>query len=140
MKMKTKYILLILFLIPFLGKAYGQVAKTPNQTYVGTYKTADQKSCPVSLTITAGKDGYHYKFIIKSKVKEGLIKISKQDSEVYLTFKGLYQKMPKKYEVEAQYIDHNVVFQNDGNAMNRFNVFGECNEDKYIELKKVGKR
>jgi hypothetical protein len=132
--------IIIFFVISFFKPTFGQVTKSLNKAYVGTYKTEDQKVCPITLTLSTGKDGYHYKITIKSKVKEGPVKITKQGSEVYFQFKGLYQKKPKKDEVEAQYIDNTVVIQNDGNAMNKFTVFGECNDDKYIELKKIGRK
>ena len=140
--MKNKYFLLLItfFFISYVRPAFGQVTKSLNKEYIGTYKTENQKACPITLTISTLKDVYHYKITIKSKIKEGPVKITKQGSDVYFLFKGLYQKQPKKYEVEAQYIDHSIVIQNDGNAMNKFTVFGECNADKYIELKKVGKK
>ena len=126
--------LLVLFAI----SSFGQAPKKADQKYVGTYKTEDQKSCPIALTITSKSDGYHYAIKIKNKVQEGRLKVSKIKDEIYLNFIGLVAKKPK-YEVEGQYIDNSVVIQNEGNAMNKYTIFGAC-DAKYIELKKVGKR
>ena len=136
MKLVFKSILSLLILFTF--SSFGQVLKKADQKYVGTYKTEDQKSCPIGLTITSKSDGYHYAIKIKNKVQEGRLKVSKIKDEVYLNFVGLIAKKPK-YEVEGQYIDNSVVIQNEGNAMNKYTIFGACDE-KYIELKKIGKR
>jgi len=128
---------ILLLFVFFAISSFGQAPKKTDLKYVGTYKTADQKSCPIALTITSKSDGYHYKIKIKNKFLEGRMKVSKGKDEVYLTFVGLIAKKPK-YEVEGQYIDNAVVIQNEGNAMNKFTIFDEC-DVKYIELKKIGK-
>jgi len=133
---KLVYRSILPLLILFAFSSFGQTTKKVDQKYVGIYKTEDPKSCPIALTIISKIDGYHYTIKIKSKVLEGRLKISKIKDEVYLSFVGLIAKKPK-YEVEGQYIDNNVVIQNEGNAMNKFTIFGAC-DDKYIELKKVG--
>lgn len=134
---KLVYRSILPLLILFAFSSFGQTTKKVDQKYVGIYKTEDPKSCPIALTITSKNDGYHYTIKIKSKVLEGRLKISKIKDEVYLSFVGLIAKKPK-YEVEGQYIDNAVVIQNEGNAMNKYTIFGAC-DDKYIELKKVGK-
>lgn len=136
MKLVFRSILPLLVLFAF--SSFGQAPKKTDLKYVGTYKAADQKICPIALTITSKSDGYHYAIKIKNKVQEGRLKVSKIKDEVYLAFVGLIAKKPK-YEVEGQYIDNSVVIQNEGNAMNKYTIFSEC-DDKYIELKKVGKR
>ena len=135
--MKIVFRSILPLLVLFAISSIGQVPKKADLKYVGTYRTEDQKTCPVALTITSKSDGYHYAIKIKNKVQVGRLKISKTKDEVYLNFIGLIAKKPK-YEVEGQYIDNAVVIQNEGNAMNKFTIFGEC-DDKYIELKKVGK-
>lgn len=134
---KLVYRSILPLLILFAFSSFGQTTKKVDQKYVGIYKTEDPKSCPIALTIISKNDGYHYTIKIKSKVLEGRLKISKIKDEVYLSFVGLIAKKPK-YEVEGQYIDNNVVIQNEGNAMNKFTIFGAC-DDKYIELNKVEK-
>lgn len=132
--MRKINILLILFLV-FIS-AYGQVNKKINKEYTGTYKSKDFKGCPISLIITSGSDGYHYKIKIKTREKEGRLKILKEGSDVYLSFVGLIGKKPKK-EVEGQINGNSIVIQNYGNTMNEYLVFSECNNTKYIELSKI---
>jgi len=134
-KLVYKSILPLMVLLAI--SSFGQAPKKIDLKYIGTYKTEDPKTCPISLTITSKSDGFHYAIKIKNKIQEGHLKVSKIKDEVYLNFEGLVAKKPK-YEVEGQYIDNAVVIQNEGNAMNKFTIFGEC-DDKYIELKKVGK-
>jgi hypothetical protein len=135
--MKLVYRCILPLLVLFAMTTFAQAPKKTDQKYVGTYKTEDQKSCPIALTITSKGDGYHYAIKIKNKVQEGRLKVSKIKDEVYLAFVGLVAKKPK-YEVEGQYIDNAVVIQNEGNAMNKYTIFGAC-DAKYIELKKIGK-
>jgi len=134
---KFVYRSILPLLILFAFSSFGQTPLKVDQRYVGFYKTEDPKSCPIALTITSKNDGYHYAIKIKNKVLEGRLKVSKIKDEVYLSFVGLIAKKPK-YEVEGQYIDNSVVIQNEGNAMNKYTIFGVC-DDKYIELKKVSK-
>jgi hypothetical protein len=135
---KLVYRSILPLLILFVFSSFGQSLKKADQKYVGIYKTEDPKTCPIALTITSKGDGYHYAIKIRNKIQEGRLKVSKIKDEVYLNFVGLVAKKPK-YEVEGQYIDNSVVIQNEGNAMNKFTIFGAC-DAKYIELKKVGKR
>ena len=135
MNKKIYLIVLLLFSI----SAYGQLSKKENLKYVGTYKSSDPQSCPITLVITSMSEGYHYNMKIKAKEKTGKLKIAKEKDEVCLNFTGLIGKQPKSV-VEGQYINNSVVIQNDGNAMNKFLVFNECKDFKYIELSKVVKK
>jgi len=135
--MKLVFRSILPLLVLFAVTSFAQAPKKGDQKYVGTYKTQDPKSCPIALTITSKSDGYHYAIKIKNKSQEGRLKVSKIKDEVYLAFVGLVAKKPK-YEVEGQYIDNAVVIQNEGNAMNKYTIFGEC-DVKYIELLRVGK-
>ena len=136
--MKLIFRSIIPLLVLFAFTTLAQAPKKADLKYVGIYKTENQKRCPIALTITSKSDGYHYAIKIKNKIQEGRLKVSKVKDEVYLNFIGLVAKKPK-YEVEGQYIDNSVVIQNEGNAMNKYTIFEAC-DDKYIELKKVGKR
>ena len=135
--MKLIFRSILPLLVLFAITTFAQAPKKTDQKYVGTYRTEDQKSCPIALTIISKSDGYHYAIRIRNKIQEGRLKVSKIKDEVYLNFVGLVAKKPK-YEVEGQYIDNSVVIQNEGNAMNKYTIFGGC-DDKYIELKKVRK-
>ena len=108
------------------------------QEYVGTYKTDDVKSCSIDLTITLKTDGLHYKIKTKTRNKEGRIKITKMGEETYVNFIGLRGDKPKD-QIEGLYEDHKITIQNDGNAMNPYTNFGEC-DLKYIVLEKIKKQ
>lgn len=108
------------------------------QEYVGTYKTDDEKSCSMVLTITLQTNGLHYKIKTRSRNKEGRIKITKIGEEVYVNFVGLRGEKLKD-EIEGVYEDHKITIQNYGNAMNRYTNFSEC-DLKYIVLEKIEKK
>ena len=131
-------LIMILFSISICGPLFGQVKKSVNHEYIGTYKTNDPQSCPMEITITYQSDGYHYKIVTSAKKKEGRVKITKMDKEIYMSFVGLLGKQPKTV-VEGQYMDNSIVIQNYGNAMNKYLVFSEC-DAKYIELLRVHKK
>lgn len=103
--------------------------------YVGTYKSDDEKSCPMVVTITLQAGGLHYKIKTKSRNKEGRIKITKMGDEIYVNFIGLRGDKPKD-QIEGLYEDHKITIQNDGNAINPYTNFSEC-DLKYIVLEKI---
>ena len=129
--MKTISLLLIFFITSFAGHATEKVAKE----YLGTYKTAGESGCSMTIIITAQGDTYHYKIKTSAKVREGRLEVTKMGDEIYFRFSGLLGAKPKTV-IEGQYIDKQIVIQNDGNTMNKFLNFKECDE-KYIEFSKT---
>ena len=109
-----------------------QVSKEA-QEYVGTYKTND-KTCPIEIVITSQNNKYHYKITTSSKEQEGNVDVTKSDNEVYFDFIGLHGS-DKKANISGQYMDKKIVIQNDGNSMNAYTNFSEC-DMKFIELSK----
>jgi len=126
-------VLLILSFI--LLSSCGQANKKALQEYDGTYKTNNDTNCPMVVVISSQSDGYHYRIKTSTTEQEGLLAITKTDQEVYLTFSGLLGAEPKN-EIEGQYINKSIVIQNDGNSMNQYLNFSECNL-KFIEFLKV---
>jgi hypothetical protein len=141
--MRNISLIMLLLLIMTSGQANSKEIKNRPvdnrklQEYVGTYKTNDEKSCSIDLTITLKTDGLHYKIKTKTRNKEGRIKITKMGKEIYINFIGLRGDKPKN-QIEGLYEDHQITIQNDGNAMNRYTNFGEC-DLKYIVLEKLKK-
>ena len=109
-------------------------ANSATQEYVGTYKTTDEGNCTIEIAVTSLNNEYHYKIKSKSKNQEGIIDVTKSNGEVFFDFKGLIGA-DKKSTVSGQYMDNKIVIQNDGNAMNEYTYFSEC-DMKYIELSK----
>jgi len=128
--MKNISLLLVLFITSFVGHATEKIVKE----YLGTYKTAGESGCSMTIIITSQGDNYHYKFKTSAKVREGRLEVIKMGDEIYFKFIGLLGAKPKTV-IEGQYIDKQIVIQNDGNAMNKFLNFKECDE-KYIEFSK----
>ncbi len=138
--------IITLLMIVLISASCGQTKKadTPAETpavqtankkdvkeYVGTYKTND-KSCPIEITITSQNDKYHYKIKTSTKEQEGGIDITKSNNEVYFDFIGLHGS-DKKANISGQYMDNKIVIQNEGNSMNAYTNFGDC-DMKFIEL------
>ena len=142
--MRNTSLIMLLLLIMTCGQANCKEIKSRPvdnkklQEYVGTYKTDDEKSCSINLTITLKADGLHYKIKTKTRNKEGHIKIVKMGEETYVNFIGLRGDKPKD-QIEGLCADHKITIQNDGNAMNQYTNFGEC-DLKYIVLEKVEKQ
>jgi len=128
--MKTISLLLILFIFSFAGNATDKIVKE----YLGTYKTAGESGCSMTMIITAQGDTYHYKIKTSTRLREGRLEVTKMGDEIYFRFIGLLGAKPKTV-IEGQYIDKQIVIQNDGNAMNKFLNFKEC-DVKYIEFSK----
>jgi len=122
----------LLILTLFIFSSCGQANKKAVQEYDGTYKTTDSTGCSMEVVITSQSDGYHFKIKTTTKEQEGLLAVTKTDTEVYLRFTGLLGAEPKD-EIEGQYIDHKIVIQNYGSSMNEYLNFSECDQ-KYIEL------
>ena len=129
--MKNISLLLILLITSFAGHATDKIVKE----YLGTYKTAGESGCSMTMIITAQGDTYHYKIKTSTKVREGRLEVTKMGDEIYFRFIGLLGVKPKTV-IEGQYIDKQIVIQNDGNTMNKFLNFKECDE-KYIEFSKT---
>jgi hypothetical protein len=110
----------------------GQTSKKQFDEYTGSYKTIDQESCPIVLSIFSQKDELHYKITTSSRELVGQLVIIKQDNEVSLRFVDLLGDNPKD-EVSGLFNNDTIVIQNYGNAMNQYIVFSECGT-KYIEL------
>lgn len=132
-----------LALIALIITACGQTTKTETpatQTvckdtlgYSGTYKTNDN-SCPIEITITYVNNVYHYKIKTSKKDQEGNLDITKSGEEIYFDFEGLHGS-DSKNNISGQFMDNKIVIQNDGNAMNAYTNFSEC-DVKFIELLK----
>ena len=124
-----------LIMLFFIVSSCGQVNKKNLQEYSGTYKTNDEKSCPIEVIITSQNDGYRYKIKTSAREKEGRLEITKTGKEVYLKFIGLPGTKPND-EIEGQFINNTIAIQNYGNSMNEYIQFGEC-DSKYFELLKI---
>ena len=132
-----------LFMLVLIMTACGQTTKTEtpaDQTaakdtlgYSGTYKTNDA-ACPMDITISFVNNAYHYKIKTSKKEQEGQLDVTKSGEEVYFDFVGLHGSDPKS-NISGQFMDNKIVIQNDGNAMNAYTNFSEC-DMKYIELSK----
>jgi len=101
--------------------------------YSGVYKTNDA-ACPMDITISFVNNAYHYKIKTSKKEQEGQLDVTKSGEEVYFDFIGLHGSDPKN-NISGQFMDNKIVIQNDGNAMNAYTNFSEC-DMKYIELSK----
>jgi len=126
----------------------------------GTYKTLvndsmDNSPCEVAVTIAKNNGAYIYELKTKAHNYKGNITFYRdiEASEIYITFKGIKwseyngdtsnpDKNPKTgkpktimVDVEGAYTENVITIQNDGNAMNNYQVFAEC-ERKYIRMVK----
>lgn len=99
--------------------------------YSGTYRITDKNVC--DLTIEIQKSGDHFSY--SSGKTKGDVEVIKSESEVYLKLIAINGKSPKG-DVEAKYEDQTLLIQNEGNAMNEYNHFKQC-DAKFLELKKV---
>jgi len=95
--------------------------------YVGTY-TADKSVCDLQIQLM-DQGG---KLAFQSGSATGTVNITKDSSDTYLTFVGLKGASPK-VDVEGAFQGDKVVIQNDGNAMNPYTRFEQC-DVKYLEL------
>jgi len=126
----------------------------------GNYKTqandsTDSSPCEVAIKITKNKDAYFYELKTKSHNYKGNVTFNRDmdANELYITLKGIKwseysgdKSNPNKKvktekpkdtiaDVEGVYSENEITIQNDGNAMNSYNVLGECDR-KYIRLVK----
>jgi hypothetical protein len=129
--MKSSLFIAMLFAV--ISCAHSQ--QTKYQKYIGTYKTGNESGCLIELIITANNEGMHYKIKTSKKEREGRVRVSEEEGETYLTFSGLAGTGDDD-GVESQYTDSTIIIQNEGNAMNEFELFEECGL-KFIELKKT---
>jgi hypothetical protein len=95
--------------------------------YLGTY-TADKSVCDLQIQLM-DQGG---KLTFQSGGVAGTVNITKDSSDTYLTFVGLKGASPK-VDVEGAFQVDKVVIQNDGNAMNPYTRFEQC-DVKYLEL------
>ncbi len=99
--------------------------------YSGIYSIIDKTVCELTITIQKKGNGFLYKI----NNSEGKVEIIKQDSETYLNFIALNGDSPKG-DVEAKYENETLIIQNEGNSMNQYTNFKNC-DAKYLELKKI---
>jgi len=115
----------------------------------------DNSPCEVAVTIAKNNGAYIYELKTKAHNYKGNITFYRdiEASEIYITFKGIKwseyngdtsnpDKNPKTgkpktimVDVEGAYTENVITIQNDGNAMNNYQVFAEC-ERKYIRMVK----
>lgn len=126
----------------------------------GTFKTLvndsiDNSPCEVAVTIAKNNGAYTYQLNTKTRNYKGNITFYRdiEASEIYITLKGIKwseyggatsdpgkkAKTEKSktimVDVEGAYTENEITIQNDGNAMNNYQIFAEC-ERKYIRLVK----
>jgi len=138
-----------------------QSQKTIVPAIEGVYKAAvaewdESQPCRLTIEIIKKMDKYSYKLTLAGKVKRGAITISKSDDlkqfTCMLTLQGIKwasydgdisreddehpaKKMKIPTDVTLGFINNELAFQNDGNAMNAYTVFAECDQ-KFVHLKK----
>ena len=127
----------------------------------GTYKTViteGDESEPCKLTIVIKKESgkYHYTLTLPGNVKKGLVTISKSDDlkqfTCLLTLEGIEwasyegdisnedeghpaKELELPVGITMGFINNELAFQNDGNAMNAYTVIQECDQ-KFVRLVK----
>jgi hypothetical protein len=106
------------------------------EDYAGSYYS-DDKSCSMELHISLKNGMYVYQLKTAKRNNTGTISIKRPDTETYLTFNGL--RGSEKTDMEALFSKNSILFQNYGNAMNKYLQFKECNI-KYINLIKGPKK
>lgn len=99
--------------------------------YSGIYTITDKKVCDLTIEIQKNGDKFTY---VSGKTK-GNIEVLKDENEVYLKLIAINGVSPKG-DVEAKYENQTLIIQNEGNAMNEYTNFKQC-DAKYLELKKV---
>lgn len=107
------------------------ISASPTADYSGSYKVTDKNVCDLTIEIQKNGDEFTYS---SGKIK-GNVELIKSESEVYLKLIAMNGKSPKG-DVEAKYEDQTLFIQNEGNAMNEYNHFKQC-DAKFLELKKV---
>lgn len=91
----------------------------------GFYFSNKMKNCDFWITINRKENKYIYKFYNnKERIKEGVVKVEKEDENVYLIFENSFN---------SQYYRDTIIFQNYGNSMNEFEHVPFC-ELKYVTL------
>jgi hypothetical protein len=127
----------------------------------GFYKAAviegdESEPCKLTIEIKKKNDRYFYTLTLPGKVKKGAITISKSDDlkqfTCMLTLEGIKwasyegdisnedeEHPAKEPEVSVGitmgFINNELTFQNDGNAMNAYTVLQECDQ-KFVRLVK----
>jgi len=105
--------------------------KNTEVDYTGTYHIVDKTSCDISIVIK--KSGNYLTY--KSGNVEGKVEIIVEDKDTYLNFMAINGKSPEG-DCEAKYENESLMIQNEGNSMNQYNHFKQC-DAKYLELKKI---
>lgn len=138
------------------NKAYN--ARQNQKTFVpaieGVYKATvaegeESQPCQLTIEILKKLDRYSYNLTLAGKVKRGAVTISKSDDlkqfTCLLTLQGIkwasyegdisreddehpVKKLKVPTDVTLGYINNELAFQNDGNAMNAYTVFAECDQ------------
>jgi len=127
----------------------------------GLYKAAalegeESEPCDLTIEIKKANTGYFYTLTLPGQIKKGAVTIAKSDDPqqftCMLTLEGIKwasyegnisqqdeEHPAKELEVPVGismgYINNELTFQNDGNAMNAYTVLQECDQ-KYVRLVK----
>ncbi|WP_299221817.1 hypothetical protein [uncultured Aquimarina sp.] len=107
-----------------------QLLKYANGSYEIHKKTYTlETESPCKLTVVLEDNRYYLKTNKREHSGTFLVK------DGSITFEGLLTDEPK-VEVQGAYYENEIVIQNYGNSMNPFIVFGECDDQKYLHLRK----
>jgi hypothetical protein len=147
-------------ILPVSLKTTGSKVEPIPSNIEGSYKTQvndsmDNSPCEVAVTIAKKNGAYFYKLNTKTHIYKGNITFFRdiEANEIYITLKGIKWSdysgdtsnpdknaktgKPKTImvDVEGAYTENEITIQNDGNSMNNYQIFAEC-ERKYIRLVK----
>jgi len=110
-------------------------ADSTHVNYAGVYKTTGEKGCNFTITLTKENETYNYTIQGEGLNATGKADIETVNSDTYITFDGkIADNAPKT--IEGQLSDSTITIQNEGNSMNNYNYFKQC-DSKYIEFNKV---
>ena len=142
-----KNIIIILSIVTFIAGGCMRDKKTNSekltfpQSIVGKYINSEETDCNLKLIITKSQEEYFYKLQMDNKVFEGKVDFSTEKDGNYIILKGIPWKdpstmedAPSSNEIEAQWDNGEISFQNYGNSMNYY-VIINC-DAKYIVLVK----
>ena len=102
--------------------------------FSGTYTTANDATCKLTMILTKNGDSYNYKITGEKYDKSGTAKVEDADGSYGFVFDGKFGK-DNDMELFAQVEGSNLVVQNYGNSMNEFIIFPQC-DSKYLEFVK----
>ncbi len=119
----------------------------PLPVIAGTYRNSAKTVCKLTIIITRSNTGYDYRFQSPTRNLAGKVMISRglNEGENYIMFQGIKWAEPGETAktnpaaasgLDGQLNDSEILIQNAGNAMNYFTKLAECEDDKYITLKK----